>query len=375
MRLLSLHLEQFRNYRQESLDLTGADLHLFAGRNGGGKTNLLEAVSVLSLSKSVLGHEEDDLRQWGREFYRVRGTAETDAGETKTLEVVSQAAPRREKACFLNDVRMSVADLVGTLPTATFLPQDLELFRGAPAERRRFIDQILCQVLPSCFRALLDYQRVLKQRNALLKQVATGAAGETALAPWDQELARIGAAVTVARLELVGTFNLSLIEELRRLGEPWQEAFLRYERHGTETDETALERELTALLEHHRSRDILLQSTTVGPHRDDWFLEIDGHNLATFASRGQQRIAVLALLFLETSYLQIRRGERPVILLDDILSELDVAHQESVLQSFSDYQILMTATQVLPEVPGAMVWTVEEGQVVQSRHGRSAIPA
>lgn len=363
MRLLSLHLDQFRNHRSLGLELGGVDVHLFAGPNGSGKTNILESVTVLSLSKSFLGADDEHLRTWGTEFYRVRGVACTDAGEERSVEVVSQILPRKQKACFVNDVRSPVSQLVGSLPFVAFLPQDLSLFSGPPAERRRFIDQILCQVSSEYFVSLLEYQKILKQRNTLLRHVADGRQDADSLDSWDEELSKRGSVVTLLRLELMETFTLALGEEVRSLGERWSSAGVSYTRSGTARERGELERELQMLLRDTRSRDVLLQSTGIGPHRDDWHLTADGRPLPSFASRGQQRVGVLALLFLEASYLELRTGEKPIILLDDIYSELDDAHRERVTGSFAGHQVLMTGTHV-PEGFMGKVWEVKDGTPV-----------
>lgn len=366
MRLLSLTLDQFRNYGGMRLDFApDQDLQFFVGENGGGKTNILEAVSVLSLTKSFLGLEEQDLKQWGTEFYRVRGQARTDRGEEKELEVVSQITPRRQKACFKNGVRTPLSQMVGELPVVIFLPQDLSLFNGPPAERRRFLDQILCQLSAEYFVALLEYQRILKQRNALLKATTGGRADPLQMEPWNAELAAKGAIVTLGRLELMETFMLTLAEETQALGERWSAVRIAYQRSGSEGRTVqGIESELRAALGRNLERDVILQSTTAGPHRDDWQLEADGRPLPAFASRGQQRVAVLSLLFLEASYLELRRGEKPLILLDDIFSELDDAHRERVSAAFAGHQVFMTATHLPPGIgAGRNVWRVERGAV------------
>ncbi|NOS67342.1 MAG: DNA replication and repair protein RecF [Candidatus Peribacteraceae bacterium] len=365
MRLLSLSLEQYRNYHALSVEFPPDDLHLFVGPNGSGKTNLLEAVALLSLTKSFLGLEEEDLMQWGTEFYRVKATMRTDGGETEELEVVSQVLPRKQKACFHNGVKLPLSTLVGRLPIVTFLPQELSLFSGPPADRRRFLDQILCQVSPAYFVALMSYQKALKQRNALLKSIAERSADVSFLPPWDQELALYGAELTLMRLELVETFNLALREEVQALGETWETVCVRYQRSGTAREQSALQAEILGALLACRERDVILRSTTVGPHRDDWSVDVDGRALPTFASRGQQRVAVLALLLLQASYLEVRRGEKPVILLDDIFSELDEAHCKHLLDAFADHQILMTAAELPVETNAfkGSIRAVKDGQV------------
>lgn len=365
MRLTSLHLTQFRNYADLQLGLPAEDLQLFIGENGAGKTNILESVSVLAFTKSFLAGEEQDVIQWGTEFYRVTGTVQTDAGEMKELEVVSQTSPRRQKACFINGVKVQLSAMVGQMPVVLFLPQDLGLFTGSPAERRRYLDQILCQVSGEYFTALMEYQKYLKQRNALLRGIRDGEGSVEDLTTWDEGLADRGSMVTLLRLELMETFNLTLEEEARALGEDWKEVRMHYIRSGTCREREAIRDDMIELLNRNAQRDVILQSTTTGPHRDDWSLTVSGRPLQTFASRGQQRVAVLALLFLETSYIELRKGEKPLILLDDIFSELDDRHQRCVMSAFKGHQVLMTATGVPPGAEGA-IWKVEGGRVEEN---------
>jgi len=362
MRIVSLQLEQFRSYVRQTVLLSDRDVQLFIGPNGSGKTNLLEAMSVLSLGKSCRGKEEGDLVHWGRSFYRLRAEIRSDVGERSRIEVLSEITPRRRKAAFLNDVRIPLTDAIGTVPVVIFLPQDLELFSGAPADSRRFLDQLLSQADQSYVPAFAAYQKVLKQRGALLRQIADGRYPPSALNVWDRELAEKGAPLTLARLELLAALDLSFAAEMAGLGETWGEATLCPVRKTTGRNLEDLKRELLELLLHARQRDIALQSTTVGPHREDWHILCDGRPLSTFASRGQERVAVVALLLLEVSYLQLRRRERPVILLDDVFSELDDAHQSALLHRLTDCQVLMTAVRAPAHVEEATVWRMRDGE-------------
>jgi len=238
------------------------------------------------------------------------------------------------------------------------------LFSGSPSDRRRFLDQLLSQVSPEYLADFSAYQKLLQQRNALLRRIADGQEREEALIPWDRELARHGSAVSRARMELVETLNLSFIAELQSLGEHWPDARLEYDRKGIEKDAGAMEVEFVALLEKGRKRDLVLLSTGVGPHREDWQAYAGGRPLPEFASRGQERAAVLAILLLEVSYLELRRGEKPVILLDDALSELDERHQTALLGALKEHQVLLTSAHVPPSVPSDLaVWTVRDGTV------------
>lgn len=339
------------------------NVHVLVGANGVGKTNIIEAISILSLTKSCQKADETDIITWGQDYYRIKANISSDTEEDKTLELVSQISPRKQKACFINDVKVSINQMVGALPTVVFLPQDLELFTGSPSSRRRFLDQLLCQVSPEYMQVLMQYQKIIKQRNSLLRRIADGSARRTDLTVWDEKAAETGAVVMLRRLELCEMLQCTFGQELSSLGEDWDDAQIIYERKGEARDFGTAKSEMMDLLSHFQNRDIVLQSTTVGPHRDDWKVIVDGRDISTFASRGQQRTAVLALLFLEVSYLEIQRGEKPVILLDDVFSELDDHHQTSLLKSLEEHQVIITTTHVPKELHGARVWEMEEQQL------------
>lgn len=337
------------------------NLHLLHGNNGAGKTNILEALSILSEGESFLGRGEEELVTWGENFYRVRAEIRNDANEEMSIEVVSERSPRARRAFFVRDVRVAAKEFYGTLPTIIFLPQDLDLFAGPPAARRWLLDRALQQMLPR-YRSTLDtYQKALKQRAALLRHIAAEAGCREDLCLWNGVLAKEGAAITLRRLELLGVLQCTLAEELRRLGEGWEDPALRYERTGEERTQQDIEREILRELARVEERDVLLQTTSVGPHRDDWGLIVDGRSLPSFASRGQQRTAVLALMFLLGATLELQRSEKPVILLDDVFSELDADHQQALLAAFGDHQVFITATHAPEGLERAIVWDVGRG--------------
>ena len=172
MKLTRLELTNFRSYLSLQFDASSSNIHVLQGDNGAGKTNILEAISVLSVTKSFQVLTEQDLIHWGQDFYRLTATIESDTGELIQIEAASQIAPRKKKAFFKNEVPLKASQLVGTLPTVLFVPQDLDLFTGAPQRRRQFLDQLLCQVSPEYLVALSQYQKIVKQRNALLKKIA-----------------------------------------------------------------------------------------------------------------------------------------------------------------------------------------------------------
>jgi DNA replication and repair protein RecF len=361
VRIAVLHLEQYRNYRALTQQFSHDSRQFLVGYNGSGKTNILESIALLSLTQSFLGIDDDDLVRWGDDFYRVRAELVTDRGEPLELEVCSVLRPRREKACFRSRVRTAARDMIGLLPVVAFLPQDLALFTGPPQERRRLLDQLLSQVSPEYVHHLHAYQKALKQRATLLRRIAEHAAGPADLDPWDALLIMHGEPIVRARREFLATCNCSLTRDVQDLGESWKEVTLSYDA-GTLINAG---RTFPEALMERRERDMLLLTTTVGPHRDDWAVTVDGRDLTTFASRGQQRVTALALLLLQAAFLEVRRGERPIVLLDDIFSELDALHRERVLASLHDHQVFLTTTEE-PSVQVGAVWRVGEGALHQA---------
>lgn len=364
MRLLSLTLQNFRNYSALSFSCSQG-MHLLVGPNGAGKTNVLEAIALLGLGRSCRGLRMSHLLQWSCPSFCVRGECESDRGRATGVEVVFVSSPPR-LAYFLQDAQVPLGKFLGHFPVALFLPEDLDLFRGPPDLRRRFLDRILTQVCPWYLLQLVQYRRVLHQRNSLLKHSPFHP--EADFLPWEQELARLGSAITLARLEFLETLQLTFLPELISLGLPWIDVLFQYVRVTAARDAPTLEQEHLELLRASRVRDALLHSTTSGAHREDWRIEVQGRDFATFASRGEQRLVFLALLLLAAAYLELRRSERPVILLDDIFSELDCEHQQLLLEMLQASQVFITATHIPHAFPGAC-WHVENGHV----HGSEVV--
>lgn len=364
MRLTSLSLEQFRSYDRCDLAFSGADTHVFVGENGVGKTNLVEAVSFLSTGRSCLKAQPEDTVRWGAEFFRLRSDLVSDAGESSNVEYVWQSSPRRQSALFVRDVKTPLLSFIGTLPTIVFLPQDLDLFTGAPSHRRSFLDALLSQLRPEFAAQRIEFERVLKQRNAIVSRIADGESPQTDLPLWDSRFALSAARLTMLRDDLIGLFNRSLRSTIASLGESeWTDVRMVHDRKTQGTDAASIEAEILKLLAASRERDLAVRGTTVGPHREDWHLEAIGHDIATFASRGQQRAALIALLLGSATLFRDVRGEKPVILLDDVLSELDDRHQEALLSSFRGHQVFITSAHPVPVLGTRTLWTVEDGKV------------
>jgi DNA replication and repair protein RecF len=392
MRLRALELEHFRSYRRLDLVVPPPGLRL-SGPNASGKSSLLEAVMMLATTRSARGSTERETIGWGSgeefgvpPFARVRGVVEDAHGETEieiALEAPSRQGSALRKAIRVNGRSVRAIDAVGRLKAVLFAPEDVSLVSGSPSGRRRYLDLTISQISSGYLRALSRYTRVLEQRNSLLKRLqrerlAPGApaVGEQ-LAFWDEELAAFGATVvghrqvTLERLaalacdefaRLTGGDRLDLIylPSLPIAVEPTigpvEERF--------EWARAVAHREFVRAFAERRGEELRRGVSVVGPHRDDLAFAAAGVDLGSYGSRGQQRLAVLALKLAETRLMTEKAGEPPVLLLDDVLSELDAEHRTLLEDAAASVgtQLLVTGTDerawtgsVLERLPGARV--------------------
>jgi len=359
VRIRSLRLRNFRSYGEFDYEFGADALHLFFGENGSGKTNLIEAISFLSSGRSCLGLPPDTAVRFGETFFRIGAEIASDAGETSTVEYVFQTSPRRASAFFVNDVRTPLLAFIGRLPTVVFLPESLDLFTGSPQGRRKFLDALLVQLSPEFASARLTYDRTLKQRNALLKEIRAGRGPRQDLSIWNDSLTEAALPILRERTSILGRLQELFPARIRDLGERWGQIDLSY-RSKTAADE----HEVLSALRASEEIDIARETTTVGPHRDDWEATADGRLLSTFASRGQQRSALIALLTVAADLFFTARSERPIVLLDDVFSELDSRHQEALLEHLRGSQILLTSTHSFPDRSGLLQRRVTGGSII-----------
>jgi DNA replication and repair protein RecF len=355
VRVSRLQLRDFRNYEAAELDLP-AGLTVVAGPNGSGKTNLLEAVYFGCTGRSPRTSNERELvRRGGGAVARVVVDTRDDEGAHR-IEVGFE--PGEAKRLRVDGSPVDSLAAVGVRPlVSVFLPERLELVKGAPAARRAHLDQLVAALWPARAETRAAYSRALAQRNALLGRIRAGACGPAALDAWDAELARHGVRLMEDRGEAVDGLRSPFAELAGRLGLPGM-AELRYRPRSGATDEEGLAAELG----ERRAADLERGFTAHGPHRDELQLQLDGLALRAYGSQGQQRTALLALLFAERELLSERRGRPPLMLLDDVMSELDTERRELLAGLLrSGGQAVVTATE--PEhVPGA-----EEGELVRVR--------
>lgn len=364
MYLRSLSLRDFRSWPELNLTL-GPGITVFTGRNGYGKTNIVEAVGYLSTLSSHRVPNDAPLVRAGAESARVSATAVNDGRELTAHLLIH---PHRANLAQLNRTRLrSPRELLGTVRSVFFAPEDLELVKGEPAQRRRYLDDLLAVRKPRMAGARLEYDRILRQRNALLKTAGaslrrgySSAEGEAALATldtWDTQLAHVGAIIIAARIALVRDLAPHVVEAYATLAPSSRPAEVGYKCTLPEPDPPAdpeiLEALLLTELASRRRREIERGSSLVGPHRDDLLLTLGGEPAKGFASHGETWSFALALRL--ASYLLLREeGPDPVLVLDDVFAELDRHRREALVGiAVRAEQVLITSA-VGEELPEAL---------------------
>lgn len=376
MHLTLLTLEEFRTYQQLALELPPEGLRI-AGRNASGKTSLLEAIVLLATTRSPRTSTERDTVRWtsGEEYgvnpYARLGAVVVAKDRRHRLEIsleLPEGTARIARKRFRVDGRSVRAhDMVGVLRTVLFSPEDVQLVTGAPAERRRQMDILISQIDRSYMRALSRYGKVLSQRNGLLRtfsrdRVDPGSRAAVAqLSFWDEELVSSGSEIVAGRVVALADLT-DLVAERSRFLISDHEIGMNYhprldlpsssrDVHGSGGElQQRVQATFLSQLELVRSEEFRRGTTVVGPHRDDFLMTLDGRPLDAFGSRGQQRLGVVALKLSESDMITNRTGERPMVLLDDVLSELDEVHRGLLLDALSaeNCQVLVTSADRSP---------------------------
>ncbi|MSQ30969.1 MAG: DNA replication/repair protein RecF [Dehalococcoidia bacterium] len=377
MHLAHLALTNVRSLRHLVIDLAPG-IYVIAGENATGKTNLLEAVAMLATTRGLRNGPDLDLISWDAlaedplPAARMEAEVETASGR-RSLEVavigqvaVAGVPPTRAGKRFrVNGVARRASDLIGQLRVVMFAADDLAIIDGPPANRRRYLDLTISQLDPAYLRALQRYARVLEQRNSLLRRLQErGGRGLDQLDFWDDELAAAGSLILARRAESVRALARDAADRYAELAATTEEALeMRYV-PGVPADvaealrEHDLQAHLRAALEAGRVEDVRRGISRIGPHRDDLSFLIAGHSAGLTASRGQQRSAALALRLAEVALSTRRTGDPPILLLDDILSELDARRRERILHvAYGVDQVLITTPDEdrpsREELPGA----------------------
>ena len=318
--LRAIRLVNFRNYADSTIMLTPG-LNIVLGDNAQGKTNLLEAISFAATGSTPRTPNGGEVVRWGEDFARtemcVSLNGSVASGEEQKVAV--GYAPGQKKRLTVDGVPAPSLTAYAAggagVRVVTFFPDDIRIVKGAPADRREFLDSLLSSLRPTYARTVAEYAKAVQQRNQLLRRIRDGFSSERTLSTWDRKVVEFGTTVLRGRAAAVGPLNSLFGDALRALYGP-EKAALGY------SYSAPLERYAEALSEAH-SADIERGTTSVGPHRDDFAILLGGVSLTTYGSQGQQRLATLALKFAAREYLKGETGQDPILLFDDVMSELD----------------------------------------------------
>ncbi len=402
MYLSLIELEHFRNYARLELALEPR-CHVLYGRNAQGKTNLLEAIYFLVTTKSPLASSDRKVIAWDAAsepipFARARGMFQrlnepVEIEATLMLEEPTDAdqPPRLRKQLRVNGVPRRAMDVLGQANAVLFMPQDIELVDGPPSVRRRYLDSTLCQIDGAYCRALAQFNHVVTQRNALLKRIRDREARPDELGYWDQQMIALGSRVLARRQTAIVELNAHAAQAHADLTACGEALTLTYLASLAERDRPAEEGGALAaaspeeiaviwrrILPSLRREEIARGITVVGPHRDDLGFTVAGRDAAAYGSRGQQRTAALALKKAEMQLITEASGERPILLLDDVASELDSARREQLLAVIQAADQTLITTTTLAALPPAItdqaqIWRVEGGAIAPHEDGSASL--
>jgi DNA replication and repair protein RecF len=342
--LKTVNLENFRLFKKKKFSFD-PQINLILGANTSGKTSILEAIYLLSTGKSFRAREEVEMIRYGQEVSSLKSQVSGLELQITLTTGEVQGKRTRKKLYKVNGVGKRWRDFAGQLKCVLFRPEDITLILGSPSIRRNYLDSVLEQIDWQYRACSLAYQKGLRQRNKLLARIREAEAQPAQLLFWNKLLIKNGQMITKKREELIEFFNQYLSKE-KKDKNTILHLFVNYDRS------TITEKRLAK----YAQAELALGSTLVGPHRDDFFIsakkkrqnspQAKGRNLALYGSRGEQRMAILELKVAELEFIRKKSGQQPILLLDDIFSELDKKHRKLVLKIIDSSQTLITGTEV-----------------------------
>jgi DNA replication and repair protein RecF len=374
MHLRDLRLQRFRNHI-DSLFEFGGGCNVLAGDNGQGKTNVIEAISYLCLTKSFFASSDSLVLNFSSDLFEVEGSLVSEGGKEYRVRVAYMKTPP-EKVFSVNKRRAEpFSNVVGMFPVVICSPEHAPITSRGPSERRRFVDLVISQSDPAYFQNLVEYRKVLKHRNAVLLEAKAGRQDPgDLLEPWDEQLAVCGSHLISKRQRFVEEFQPFIRSAYAHICTDGEEPQCSYvpalEAAGEPRAEDALRQALLAELSSRRPEEVRFGTTLVGPHRDEFQLSLTGLDLRKFASQGQHKTMLVALKIGEFYYLKERCRETPIMLLDDIFSELDGRRARSLLefvQSLNQTFITSTDPHLFDSSgssPGMRLFMISGGRVL-----------
>lgn len=327
----NLNLADFRNYENKQFEFPDG-VTVIAGENAKGKTNILEAIYLLGVGESFRAKRTEEMVRFGQELGRASGEIEIDEKDSVSLEVIVNGGVVMGKVVnkrkyLVDGVSRRRRDILGYLPLVLFRPEDVELISGSPDIRRKFMDRLLIQVDRGYEHSLATYEQALRRRNKILDAVREGSASRYSLTFWDGLLIKHGQVIQEKRRELVEYIN-TLFEK----SELFRQLKITYDVSVVSESRLA----------QYAEAEVAVGYTLVGPHKDDLIVKEESRDLSVYGSRGEQRMAVLALKMGEIYFLEEKGGKKATLLLDDIFSELDENHKQEVMRVMAGRQVIVT---------------------------------
>ena len=343
MRLTDLQLRDFRNYEQLSLEFEPG-VNLIVGNNAQGKTNLLEAISYAGSGKSFRAQKTSEMIRFGADFADMEAKVFAQGRDQELRYVLFPSRPRQ---IWRNGAKKkSAGELAGVLPTVLFCPEDLMVLKAGAAQRRRLGDHALCQLRPNYDAALTEYNRILEQKNRILKDHFQNPNVLAILPEYNLRLCQVGALLISYRSRFYDSLGKSAAKFHSQFSGGVEEFQLQYKTVSTVSDPFAslskLTEDLLAHLESHYRAELESGQCLTGPHKDDFDVTLSGVNLKSYGSQGQTRTAAISLKLAQRELMGREWGEEPVLLLDDVLSELDQGRQDFVLNQIVSGQVFIT---------------------------------
>jgi len=330
----SLELENYRNYDTLTLSFDKGT-NIFYGDNAQGKTNILEAIYMLATTKSHKGSKDKDIVKFTNEEAHIRSYISKNEINQK---IDMHLRKNKTKGIAIDGMKIKKAsELLGLVNVVLFSPEDLAIIKSGPSERRRFIDMELCQLDPFYLYNLNNYNKIVNQRNSLLKELYMNPALKETLNIWDSQLLSYGSKVIERRNTFITQLNEIIYDIHKKLSGDKEELRIIYEPNVTIED-------FDKKLKMNQDRDIRSKQTSVGPHRDDFSFMVKDIDIRTFGSQGQQRTAALSLKLSEIELVKKITKDTPILLLDDVLSELDSNRQNYLLNYIGNLQTIITCT-------------------------------
>lgn len=350
-------LNNFRNYEEQIVEFN-KNINVIYGDNAQGKTNILEAIFLSAFGKSFRTSKEKELIKLDKEFLNVSTFYKKSDREGKIQINISN-----KKEVKLNGVKLKkLSELLGNINLVIFTPDDINILKGGPQNRRRFLDIMISQLKPNYMHNLSLYSKTLEQRNNYLRQIREDNKNENMLDIWDEELSRYAINIYNYRKEFIGKIKEKIKKVHSEITNDKEEIEIEY------ISECISKEKYLELLKQRRKLDIIKGYTTKGIHRDDFIIYINNKELNMYGSQGQHRTAILSLKLSELNIVKEEIGESPILLLDDFMSELDKNRRKNFLEKIEEVQVIITCTEKIDvENKKVLVYNVKSGKVEEEK--------